>query len=46
MTEGCKKDKDIKKFLENVYVTQYFIIEDIDFQNQENEGKRPVNPKF
>ena len=32
-TEGCKKPSEISKLLESIYITQYLVIGDIDFEN-------------
>ena len=38
MVDNCKNESDIKKFLEQTYITQYFVEEALDFKKQD----RPV----
>lgn len=46
-TEGCKKSTEIKKLLEYIYITQYMVSGDIDFDNKANYLKAsPINHKF
>ena len=35
-TEGCKDPAEISKLLEHIFVTQYFVIENINFGNYED----------
>lgn len=42
-TKGCRPKKDIQLLLDNLVVTQYHVMEGIDFQNDANLGKRPVS---
>ena len=42
-TKGCKSKKDIELLLDNLVITQYHVMEGIDFQNDDNLGKRPVS---
>lgn len=32
-TEGCKEPEEIQRLLDYIYITQYFVIEDINFDN-------------
>ena len=42
-TQGCKSNEDIKLLLDNLVITQYHVMEGIDFRDENNYGKRPVN---
>lgn len=42
MVKNCKKSRDIKKFLDQTYITKYFVEENLDFK----KPGRPVTSEL
>ena len=42
MVKNCKKSKEIRKFLQQIYITKYFVEESLDFKKEH----RPVTTSF
>ena len=43
-TEGCKRPSEIRKLLDQIFITQYLLTGDLDFENYKKS--KPIDHKF